>query len=110
MTNLLDLMGGEALAAQGMARAAAHAEREVPAWGAQAFAKLCDYAQRHSHFTAEDLKAWAYQAGLAIPPAPGAWGSVVRRAQREDIIAFFGYRTSRNATRHAQPVKVWRAL
>jgi hypothetical protein len=50
----------------------------------------------------------AYRRGLPQPPAPGAWGPIVKRLVREGRIEFVRFEESRNPSQHGKPVKVWR--
>lgn len=99
---------GRALAEEGMDRSAGAQERHETGWADAAYACLCSYAAEHQEFTVELLRAYAESNGL--PPSNGSpWGNVVRRAIKDGVIQFAGYETSSNPSRHACPVKIWRA-
>lgn len=86
--NQLSLTLAQAKADRGMERAAAHAERVIPAWLDLAFAFMELYASRNKRFTGEDVVD-AFNSdpkGYERPPTDRAWGSVLQRAQRERVI------------------------
>ena len=99
---------GRALADEGILQSAGAQERRETGWAGAAYACLCSYAAEHNEFTVELLRAYAESNGL--PPSNGSpWGNVVRRAIKDGVIQFAGYETSSNPSRHACPVKIWRA-
>ncbi len=88
----------------GMARAADHAERVVPAWSSTAYSFLLCFATMRAQFTSEDCSEWAAGMGLE-QPSPRAWGSIYRRAAQAGIIVKAGYGVSKR--RHLSPCPVW---
>jgi hypothetical protein len=91
----------------GANRAEAKAERAVTGWAETAYTYLRGYAARHSRFLAEEVRAAAAADGVAVPPAPGAWGNVFKRAARAKLIERSGYAPSKLASTHGKAAVVW---
>ena len=91
----------------GANRAEARAERAVTGWAETAYTYLRGYAARHSRFLAEEVRAAAAQDGVPVPPAPGAWGNIFKRAAREKLIQKDGYAPSKQASTHGKAAVVW---
>ena len=100
---------GQRLAAEGMATAAATAEKAVPGWQQLAYDALLRFAKIRTLFTGEDAKRAAYTNGLPKPHNDAAWGSVFRRASRNKVITLNGYVVANNASRHAAPNRQWKS-
>jgi hypothetical protein len=64
---------------------------------------------RHE-FLGEDVRTWAHEQGLPLPPMACAWGAVMLRAARERIVVRAGYRTTRIPPQHAKPAVLWQSL
>lgn len=98
------------LADQGITRAVEHADREVDGWSDRALMHLRLFAEIRPSFLGEDVRAWAYDQGLPRPPKECAWGAVMLRGARENIIARDGYGTTKIPPQHAKPAVQWRSL
>ena len=104
-------MDGFQLALVGMERASDHANRKTPGWDNHAYQAIVDYARTtDAPFMIEQVRKIAYDAGLPIPPAEGAWGTPTKRAASNGVIEFVGFKTSGNKTQHGKPCKLWKAL
>jgi hypothetical protein len=94
----------------GMAKAIDHAESDIPGWGDLALHYVERFVrsgvQRHG-FTAMDIRHWAYEAGLPAAPTNWAWGSVMRRAARQGLIAKGATRPQGDATAHLTDRTLW---
>ena len=97
-------------AADGMARAADHADRETPSWSDRALGCLVMWARSNpgSLWLIEDVRAYAEEAE-GLPPAPDgrAWGAVAVRARRLGVIVPAGYASARSSNN--SPKVLWRA-
>jgi hypothetical protein len=96
-------------AAQGMTRAAEHADRIEPGWSDRAYDMLEGYALCHFEFMTEDVRVWATEEGLPPPPDGRAWGAVTLRAVRNKVIVCDRYRPTRIPPAHSTPRPVWRS-
>jgi hypothetical protein len=80
-------------------------------WNTIALNALVTYSTNHPQFTIEDFKFWAYHKGLVEPGAPGAWGSVVQKAQKDGAIwspdSKEGWVKSKARTQHGKLVRLW---
>lgn len=90
-----------------VAESAAHAEAVNPGWGDQALAYFRLYATLHPSFMTEAVREYAYADGLDLPPAPGAWGNVARRAKKEGYVVQRGYATSNNPSQHGKQMALF---
>ena len=61
----------------------------------------------HKTFQAEDVRIWAYDRGLPLPPHCRAWGAVIIRAKKEGSIRHIGYANVDNPLAHGTPASVW---
>ena len=98
------------LADQGMKAASDHAEAVEQGWNDRAFAMLRQYASRHSEFMGEDVRVWAKNQGLPDPPDKRAWGSVIQRGARSNLISCVRYENTKIPPAHAAPRAVWSTI
>ena len=103
-----DYAAAQAARDAGMSIAADHADAKHIGWTDRAFEFLKSYAKTHSTFISEDVSDAAIEAGEPQPPTLRAWGSVYRRAIREDVIIQVG--TGRSRRRHASLCPRWGSL
>ena len=108
----MSLAEGRRLADEGGQRALSHADVQNMSWGQRAERALRIYChtQKGKVITIEKFRPWAYSRGLPEPPAPGAFGPIVKAAARNGLIKDEGFQPSDNATQHGKPVKLWRVL
>lgn len=92
----------------GMRIAADNAEVHHLGWNEQAYDFLCDYAKGHQSFISEDVSDASKEAGFPQPPTDRAWGSVYRRAIKNDVIIHVG--SGRSRRRHASICPRWGSL
>ena len=92
----------------GMLRAARHAEAVHEGWNDRAYAFLIEFARQNQNFISEDVSDASKQAGFPQPPTDRAWGSVYRKAVKNDIIIHVG--TGRSRRRHASICPRWGSL
>lgn len=93
-------------AERGMNQAVDHANRVAPQWSTRAYDKLFEYAWLGNDFMTEDVRLWAEETGLDMPPDNRSWGAVINRAVRENLIERVGYGNSK--TGHMRPMPIWR--
>ena len=93
-------------AERGMNQSLDHANRVAPQWSERAYDKLREFCWLGNDFMTEDVRLWAEETGLDSPPDNRAWGGIVNRAVRENMIVRVGYGNSK--TGHMRPMPVWR--
>ena len=97
----------------GIARAAAHADREIPQWSELAFEFITRYCAAHGkghEFHGEALRQCAERTGLVPePPDARAYGSVFRRAARAGLIRKTGRYVLAKSS-NLSPKPVWEVL
>jgi hypothetical protein len=91
-----------------MQQASDHAEEANRGWNDRAYAFLKAYAERHDSFISEDVSDAAIAAGEPQPPTLRAWGTVYRRAIKDDVIIQTG--AGRSRRRHASICPRWGSL
>lgn len=91
----------------GMSIAADNADAHHIGWTDRAFEFLKSYARTHSSFISEDVSDAAILAGEPQPPTLRAWGSVYRRAIKDDVIIQNG--SGRSRRRNASICPRWRS-
>ena len=89
----------------GMMRAARHAEQVHSSWNDQAYAFLVAFAKTHQSFISEDVSDASREVDFPQPPTDRAWGSVYRRAIKDDVIIQVG--AGRSRRRHASICPRW---
>lgn len=92
----------------GMLRAARHAEDVHPNWNDQAYEFLFRFARGRKEFISEDVSDASKRVDFPQPTTDRAWGSVYRRACRNDVIIQVG--TGRSRRRHASICPRWGSL
>lgn len=97
------------LAIDGMTRAIEHADAVEEDWSERAYHMLLTYALNHFEFMTENVRVWAHDQGLPLPPDGRAWGAVTMRAVRDRIIVRDRYQKTRIPPAHSTPRPVWRS-
>ncbi len=93
---------------RGAERAADHADRVQPGWSDQAYEFLFQFVATHRKpFMTEDVRQAATLAGFAPPPDARAWGLVVTRAARANLIKRVGFGPRKSAGTHMGPTSIW---
>lgn len=100
-----ELFTGSELAEQGMNRAADNADEKSPGWSERAYQHLIAYAKQHREFMTEDMRN-----EFEPPPNMRAWGAIVVRAKKSNIIKFLRYGQRKNPVAHNSTVTVWTSL
>jgi len=101
---------GRELADAGMATAAAHADAVTGGqWSELAWDFLLAFTKTHSTFMAEDVRSAAALTGaVPAPPDQRAWGAIIQKAARANLIERIGYAPMKSPNCHANPKSVWR--
>jgi hypothetical protein len=107
--SIVDRSPGAAERDEGIARAAAHADREVRGWILLARAHLLTFARHHQRFALETVRDYAEARGLPAAPDPRAWGAVAVKCRRDFIIKPDGYAPSLNKGAHKRPTMQWQS-
>lgn len=101
---------GFQLAEQGMSRALTHAESVDEGWGEKAYQFVRGFAAQRIEFRTEEVRRYAEQNGLAVPPSARAWGGIIGRAVKSGLITSVGYVNCKNPSAHRCPVRVWQGV
>jgi len=101
---------GEVLRDAGMQQAIDHAEQETPNWSDLALDMVRAFIDTYPHleFMTEDVRKWAHHKGLPETPSKRAWGGVIMRAARLDMIVKVRIGQVKNPAAHCANANVWR--
>ena len=106
--DLFDLADSRAERDAGIKLAADHAEDMHVGWNDRAYEFLVAFARCHGSFISEDVSDASKQANFPQPPTDRAWGSIYRKAVKNDVIIQVG--TGRSRRRHASICPRWGSL
>lgn len=102
---------GAALAAEGIARSEAGANRSIPGWSDEALLAVFTTARRNEFLVSDDIREAGVRIGLQEPHNPSAWGGVIRRAMKAGYIEKTGdTRASMRPVAHKILRPVYRSL
>ena len=102
MQQSIDFFTGNELKIIGMQRA----ENNAGAlWAEKAYTHLLNYARTHAEFMAEDMRE-----GFDLPPSLRAWGAIISKAKRNEVITHVGYGQVKNAKAHQANASIWKSL
>ena len=104
-----ELSAASAARDAGMRQAIQHAEHLDEDWPDRAYQFVSRYARWNEFFTVEELTAEARRLGYGSPTDDRAWGSIIRKAARCDVIRRTGM-TKPRLKGHASPGPVWQSL
>ena len=98
-------------AQEGIDRAVAHAERDVPGWSdvAYEFIRLHAMQNRGKRFTGYEIVQAALAYGVPKPPTDKAFGGPLQRAARAQVLRKVGGVPDPNPERHGSMVPLWEA-
>ena len=107
----LDFTAARAARDEGIQRAQARADRDVPEWSEVALGCLKRFAALHATLTAEEVRDYAYrEIGLPKPANERAWGGVFLRARKDGIIAEGVMERAKDPRVHCSYMMRWRSL
>lgn len=99
---------GEELKQGGMSLAIAHADIVNEHWSNDAFDILKKFIKSHTgNFMTEDVRAYADLRGLPKPPSLRAWGSIISKAAKLNLIVCVGFKKVKNPRAHRANASVW---
>ena len=109
--DLFPLPLGQALRDEGMQRALDHAEAEEPSWGTKAFTLLQQFVVESDTetFLTEDVRWWAH-GKIDPPPDARAWGAILTKAARANLIQSYGYAKVADPARHRGVATLWKIV
>jgi hypothetical protein len=102
------LFSGAQLRDIGMQQALDHANAVSDQWSDRAYRYLEYFAAQGTEFRAEQVRIFAEKNGLESPPSARAWGGVINRGVRKEIIRRVRFVPCDNAKAHRANVSVWR--
>lgn len=106
-----DKMMGEKLRDEGMKKAIDHANRIEEKWSDMAYNCLIRYVRTKKtgdEFLAEDFRKWAMsQTPLPRPPNLRAYGAIMMRAKKNNIVSSRGTRPVSDPGSHKANANLW---
>jgi len=91
----------------GMQAATEHADAVFENWSEHAYSMLLQYLRETRMFMTEDVRAYAQSRGLPSPPDGRAWGGVITRAAKANLIERIGFAPMKSPNCHMNPKSVW---
>ena len=104
--NNLNTTKGNQLRDKGIKQALESAENETENWGNLAYNFLLHYIKTNKEFMTEDVRIASFES-VPQPPSNRAWGYVVVRAKKNDLITRKGYSCVKNPKAHRTPATLW---
>ena len=96
----------EILRDAGMKQAVNNADSKIANWSDMAYDYLLSYCKTNTEFKAEDVRA-ASAGTVPQPPHSRAWGAIMSKAARNNIIERVGYGAVKNPRAHCSTVTIW---
>jgi hypothetical protein len=105
----LDFCGARINRDNGIKVSLLNAEAHVLGWGDRAFDYLKIFIKRHPEpFQTEQVRLFAKSCGFPDAPSARAWGGVMLRAARLNLIQKINIAPTSNPTAHHANAVVWR--
>lgn len=105
----IPVISGETRRDMGIAKAIDHADKVYDKWSDKAFDFLLKYLQSSTEFMVEDIR----KASIGIvpePPSLRAWGGIIVRAAKANLIKRIGFKNVQNEKAHCTPASVWQKI
>lgn len=103
----LNLFSGQENRDIGIKQAIDNANNKNANWSEQAYNFLLNYMKNHSEFMAEEVRV-ASEEIIPLPPSNRAWGGIIRKAFKNDLIESIGFKSVKNPKAHCAPCNVWK--
>lgn len=103
-----DLFSAKELQQGGIAVAMDHANQVHDGWTDEAYTHLQNFTRtRITPFLCEEVRLYAEANGLAKPPSSRAWGGIIQRGKRDQLIKHVGFGSTSNPKAHGTPASLW---
>lgn len=110
-STIFDIPAAERARDAGIKQACDNAEDKIPSWNDIAYEYLVEKLKTiHSPFMTEDIRAMAEAGGVPIPPSKRAWGGIIKRAQKNGLVAHAGFSQVKDENSHRAVAAQWRVL
>jgi hypothetical protein len=100
---------GDELRDLGIKQSIDNANENIENWSELAYAFLVSYIQTNGEFMVEDVRAASLNI-VPTPPSNRAWGGIVVKAARENLITRKGFKNVKNSKAHSTPATLWQSL
>ena len=91
----------------GIRVAVEHADKKEEKWSEKAYEFLINFIKLNDEFMVEDVRK-ASEGIINEPPSLRAWGGIIVRASKENLITRVGFRNVTNSKAHSTPASVWK--
>ena len=105
----LDLFNGRELRDIGISKAIDSANASTENWSGLAYMFLLKFIRSTSEFMTEEVRA-ASEGIIPQPPSSRAWGGIIVRAAKSNMIKRKGFRNVKNAKAHCTPATLWEVI
>jgi hypothetical protein len=108
----LDEVQATSLRDTGIKMAVEHADAKEPSWSQRAYDFLIKkFLMNHNGpFMVEEFRSYCAQMDFPLPPHARAFGAVIMRAAKENVVEKVGTQNTRNPKSHRTPATVWRQV
>lgn len=100
---------GKQLRDEGIKRSVNNANANIYQWSDMAYDYLLKYITTHKEFVTEDVRI-ASENMIMQPPNTRAWGAIITRAVKNNIIRRKGYVPSNNPKTHRTIITLWEVI
>lgn len=101
---------GTQLRDAGMKLASESAEQDSWGWNETAYQLLTEFVKTKNYYDewmCEEFREFAMEKGLPEPPSKRAFGSVIIKAAKNNLVQKIGYGITTNPKCHATPATLW---
>lgn len=106
---VLNIQNGRQNRDKGIKRAVDHADKEHNNWREAAYQILVEFVNKSTDgFLCEDIRKYAVDKGFPEPPHNRAWGAIIAKASKENIIKQVGFAKVKNAKANCANVALWK--
>lgn len=105
---ILNVKEGRKARDAGIKQAIDHANEVTENWADRAYAFFLNFLANHNGtFMAEEVRVYAEGMGLPEPPDNRAWGHVIVRGKKNDLIESWGTKKVKNKKAHCANAAIW---
>lgn len=102
-------MKGNTLKKQGINKAITSADIKNSNWSEIAYSFLKEFIKNNDEFMVEEVRI-ASKDIVPEPPSKRAWGSIILKAKKENLVKHIKYNQVQNPSAHMANASVWKRI